>query len=136
MGGHVEDSQVLQELRAMGVRLSIDDFGTGYSSLSYLKRFPVDTLKIDRTFIRDISSDVDDRALCQAIIGLAHTLNVVVVAEGVETEEQLVYLRQWRCDLVQGCFFSEPLSPERFEAFVLSEERRPRLSMGGGSKAG
>ncbi len=136
MGGHVEDSQVLQELRAMGVRLSIDDFGTGYSSLSYLKRFPVDTLKIDRTFIRDISSDVDDRALCQAIVALAHTLNVVVVAEGVETEKQLVCLQEWQCDLVQGRLFSEPLSPERFEAFVLGEDRRPWLSVGGGLKGG
>ena len=136
MGGHVEDSRVLQALRSLGVRLSIDDFGTGYSSLSYLKRFPVDTLKIDRTFIRDISSDEDDRALCQAIIALAHTLNVVVVAEGVETPEQLVCLQEWQCDLVQGRLFSKPLSPEQFAAFVLGEDLHPRLRAGGGLKPG
>ncbi len=139
IGGQLERSRTLEQLKAMGLRLAIDDFGTGYSSLSYLKRFPIDTLKIDRTFIQHISSDPDDRILCQAIIALGHTLNLVVVAEGVETEEQLACLLTWKCDLVQGLLFSEPLSPEGFEAFVMGEtsnSRRVVQAAAGGCRVG
>lgn len=98
----------MQALRALGVRLAIDDFGTGYSSLSYLKRFPVNTLKIDRTFIRDLTRDSEDAAIIQAVIALARALNLHVVAEGVETQDQLVFLGEHRCASVQGFLLARP----------------------------
>jgi len=101
--------RTLKELKSMGVRISIDDFGTGYSSLSYLKRFPIDTLKIDRSFVRDVTSDPDDKAIINAIIALARNLNLKVIAEGVETIQQLVYLHEQGTDGMQGYFFSHPL---------------------------
>ncbi|NOY62070.1 MAG: EAL domain-containing protein [Gammaproteobacteria bacterium] len=101
--------EMLARLKAMGIKLAIDDFGTGYSSLSYLKRFPVDTLKIDRAFIRDINSESEDEAIVSAIIAMAHNLKLRVVAEGVEERAQLAYLKRQGCDEVQGYYFSRPL---------------------------
>jgi len=110
---HTEKTiKTLQALKGMGVRLAIDDFGTGFSSLSYLKRFPLDVLKIDRTFIKDITSDPDDAAITVATIEMAHTLKLQVIAEGVETQPQLDFLTRNGCDLYQGYLFSRPVPPE------------------------
>jgi EAL domain-containing protein (putative c-di-GMP-specific phosphodiesterase class I) len=102
-------STVLQELKAMGLALAIDDFGTGYSSFSYLRQFQVSKLKIDRSFIRDVAVNASDAAITAAIIGMAKTLKLKVIAEGVETEEQLSFLRDHHCDEIQGYYFSKPL---------------------------
>jgi diguanylate cyclase (GGDEF)-like protein len=110
-----EATSVLRSLKALGVALSIDDFGTGYSSLSYLKRFPIDVLKIDRSFVSDVTTDPNDAAIACAIIALAHTLNLEAVAEGVETAEQAAFLRENGCDEIQGYYFSPPVWPEQIE---------------------
>jgi diguanylate cyclase (GGDEF)-like protein/PAS domain S-box-containing protein len=106
--------QVLTALKSMGVRLAIDDFGTGYSSLAQLNRFPIDTLKVDRSFIRNIPSDPEGRAIAEAIIAMGRTLKLTVVAEGVETDDQREFLRDLACDQMQGYLFSKPVSPEDF----------------------
>lgn len=108
----------LSELKKRGVSIAVDDFGTGYSSLAYLKRFQLDTLKIDQSFVRDIDRDLDDATIVSAIINMAHNLGMEVVAEGVETYEQLDFLRQHACDHIQGYYFSKPLPPEQFEALL------------------
>ncbi|MBN1773790.1 MAG: EAL domain-containing protein [Deltaproteobacteria bacterium] len=102
----------LMELKAIGVRVAIDDFGTGYSSLGYLKRFPVDTLKVDRTFLRDVPDDEENATLCAAVIGLARSLGMSVIAEGVETAAQVEFLREKECDELQGFLFSRPVPPD------------------------
>jgi EAL domain-containing protein (putative c-di-GMP-specific phosphodiesterase class I) len=101
--------EVLAKLKSMGVRISIDDFGTGYSSLSYLKRFPVDSLKLDQSFVIEIISNPDDAAIAGAVVAMAHSLNLKVVAEGVETLDQLEYLKTMKCDEMQGYFISRPV---------------------------
>lgn len=112
---------VLNELRQMGLKVAIDDFGTGYSSMSYLRRLPMDSLKIDMSFITDLVNDDIARAIVEAIITLAHTLRKSVVAEGVETEDQLNLLRGWQCDIIQGYYFSKPLAAERFVEFMQAQ---------------
>jgi diguanylate cyclase (GGDEF)-like protein len=116
----------LDNLKKLGIRISIDDFGTGYSSLAYLKRFPIDTIKIDRAFIRDVTTDPDDAAIVLAIINMAHSLKLNVIAEGVETEEQLSYLRRHGCNQIQGYYFSKPVPAAMLEQII---ERENKLAL-------
>ena len=111
-------AMVLRSLRDIGVGLAIDDFGTGYSSLSYLERFPVDALKIDRSFISRLGSDPTDSAIVSAVITLGHALGLTVTAEGVETAAQLRILADLGCDAAQGYLFARPIPPSDFPAFV------------------
>lgn len=110
--------KILNDLTNMGVNISIDDFGTGYSSLAYLKRFPIHTLKIDRSFIKDVATDAGDAAIVSTVISMAQNLNLKVIAEGVETEEQLSFLEQRQCNEVQGFLFSRPVPPEDLEELL------------------
>lgn len=121
----MEDSErtirVLDQLSALGVKLSIDDFGTGYSSLTYLKRFKIDKLKIDQSFIRDMELYPEDAAIIIAIIGMAKGLSFKTIAEGVETTQQLEFLRQNHCDQIQGYLFSKPVPAKDFELLLRKE---------------
>ena len=109
---------LLVRLKEADFSLAIDDFGTGYSSLSYLKKFPISVLKIDRSFVKDLETDLDDRAIAAAIVSMAGALVLDVVAEGAETVEQLDLLREMGCDYVQGYCISRPLAPDAFANFV------------------
>jgi EAL domain-containing protein (putative c-di-GMP-specific phosphodiesterase class I)/ActR/RegA family two-component response regulator len=112
----------LAALKTLGIRLSLDDFGTGYSNLSYLKRFPLDYLKVDRSFVQDVTTSPDDAAIVRAIISLGHSLGLAIVAEGVETDAQVEWLRRERCEQIQGYVFSRPLPAAQFEALLRSRK--------------
>ena len=114
---------MLQELKRIGFRISLDDFGTGYSSLSYLRRFPIDSLKIDQSFVRDITIDPDDAAITKLVIALAHSMNRKVIAEGVETEAQLKFLQKEQCDEIQGYYFSKPVPVGEITGMLVSGKR-------------
>jgi EAL domain-containing protein (putative c-di-GMP-specific phosphodiesterase class I) len=109
---------VLHEIKALGVQLALDDFGTGYSSLSYMRRFPIDTLKVDRSFVSDLTTDPDDASVVTAVINMGRSLHMRVVAEGVETHEQLEFLVKHDCSEAQGYHFSQPLKSEYFADFL------------------
>jgi len=114
-------AEMLRKLRGLGVHLAIDDFGTGYSSLSYLKHFPIDRVKIDRSFVMDLEGGGDDAAIAGAIIAMAQSLNLATIAEGVETEGQLEFLRERGCEEIQGFYFGKPMAAEDFAAYLLRE---------------
>ena len=116
---------VLTNLKALGIKIAIDDFGTGYSSLAYLKRFPIDKLKIDIAFVRDITVNPDDAAIALAIISMAHSMKMQVIAEGVESRAQMAYLRRHRCDEIQGFHFSRPIPPREMAEMLVSNRALP-----------
>ncbi|MEI7817523.1 MAG: EAL domain-containing protein, partial [Desulfuromonadales bacterium] len=118
MGDSSDTICKLLRLKELGISISVDDFGTGYSSLSYLKHLPIDTIKVDRSFVRDIVNDPDDAAIVDAIVAMAHSLKLNVIAEGVETREQLEFLQQRKCQQAQGYYFARPLDVQQFEAFL------------------
>jgi diguanylate cyclase (GGDEF)-like protein/PAS domain S-box-containing protein len=121
---------VLGSIKKMGVRLAIDDFGTGYSSLGQIKHFPIDTLKVDRSFIRNIPRDTEDKAITEAILAMGKTLSLTIVAEGVETQEQMDFLRERSCDEMQGYYFSKPVTPERFAELLRTHVPFPKHEPG------
>jgi EAL domain-containing protein (putative c-di-GMP-specific phosphodiesterase class I) len=115
----------LRRLTELGVRVSIDDFGTGYSSIGYLKRLPISQVKIDKSFVRELIIDADDEAIVRAIVTLAHSLRLEVIAEGVENTAQLDFLRDEGCDMMQGYHYSRPLGSEAFEQLLRQDRRLP-----------
>ncbi|MBI2313624.1 MAG: EAL domain-containing protein [Betaproteobacteria bacterium] len=119
-------AKTLSGLKAIGVQLSIDDFGTGYSSLAYLKRYPIDKLKVDQSFVRNLGADDSGGAIARAVIQLGHSLNLKVIAEGVETETHLAVLQSYACDEMQGYLFSRPVAPEAL-AGILAEGKKLAL---------
>ncbi len=131
MQGEPLAQELFHQLRELGLSFSIDDFGTGYSNFAYLKRFPIDSLKIDQSFIRDLTIDPNDAALVKAIIGMAHGLGIKTIAEGVETREQKEFLLAHGCDLMQGYYFSHPLLPEAFTALLDAGKPLPGNDPGG-----
>jgi EAL domain-containing protein (putative c-di-GMP-specific phosphodiesterase class I) len=116
--------ETMKELQDLGVLLSIDDFGTGYSSLSALKNFPVARLKIDKSFIRDLPTNQNDKAVAGAVISLGQKLNLRVIAEGVETDEQVAFLRENNCDEMQGYHFSKPIAAQEIEELLKATSRK------------
>jgi EAL domain-containing protein (putative c-di-GMP-specific phosphodiesterase class I) len=130
MGDADKAGGVLAELKALGVRLSIDDFGTGYSSLSRLQRFPVDTLKIDRSFISQMESDQASREMVRIIISLAHNFRLRVVAEGVETQAQAQQLQLLGCELAQGYLYSRPITAEAVPQVLAHTTQEKAASVG------
>ncbi|MFZ1724014.1 MAG: EAL domain-containing protein [Dokdonella sp.] len=129
MANAEQSISTLRQLKAVGVTLSIDDFGTGYSSLSYLRRLPIDTLKIDKEFVGDITTDPDDEAITATVINMAHSLGLNVIAEGVETAEQAEYLREQGCDEIQGHWLSKPITPAECFLFLRERSRGRRASL-------
>lgn len=123
MQNPAESVDILRELKALGVQIAIDDFGTGYSSLSYLKRFPLDSLKIDRSFVIGVPDDSDSSAIAETVVAMGRKLGLNVVAEGVETSDQCRFLRACGCKLLQGYFFAKPLSADNLREFILDSVR-------------
>ena len=130
-----EAARTLEYLKSLGVGLAIDDFGTGYSSFGYLKRFPLDALKLDRSFVRDITTDADDATITRAVISMAHSLGLTIVAEGVETEAQLAFLADYGCDQVQGYYFARPMGAEECSTWLREQRRLQRPRTGDDSNA-
>jgi EAL domain-containing protein (putative c-di-GMP-specific phosphodiesterase class I) len=122
-----EAAQIIHRIKKLGVYVAVDDFGTGYSSLAYLKRFHLDKLKIDSSFVRELVDNADDSAIVRAIISMAHSLRLQVVAEGVETQKQFEFLKALNCDQIQGHYFSEALPPEAFAELLLAGTISPRV---------
>jgi EAL domain-containing protein (putative c-di-GMP-specific phosphodiesterase class I) len=131
----VRGTAILRELKSLDLCLAIDDFGTGYSSLAHLQRFPIDTLKVDQSFVRNIANGPKDASIVATIIHLAHSLRCKVVAEGVETEAQLHYLRRHNCDQVQGYYFSRPVSSEDFKSLLCEDHFSSASRLGGAPKS-
>jgi EAL domain-containing protein (putative c-di-GMP-specific phosphodiesterase class I) len=124
-----ETISTLNDFKGMGIRVSVDDFGTGYSSLNYLKRFPLDSLKVDRTFVKDIPDNEDDVTITSAIITLAQSLGLGVIAEGVETESQLEFLERSGCEMAQGYYFSRPLPAEQLMPMLRHRDDGKEVSL-------